>query len=560
MRSILMNKKYVIVGGMVGGICAASRIRRLDENAEIIVFEKEPIVAFARCGLPYFVGGVIPSVDALVRFPEGLLKGQNIEVRTKSEVRRIFRHRSEVEVHDHATGRTYRQPYDKLILATGAVPTNPDIDGLASNRVFMPSISGAQAMSAYISANDTRRAVVVGGGYIGLEMAENLTRRGIQTVVVEQSGHLLTSFDGDMAQFAVSELEGHGITVMTDESVGAISTEVDGIKVIMKDGQKINTDIVIIASGIQPEVTLAKKAGLGVGITGGIIVDEHMQTTDKDIYAVGDAVELESLFGGKMMIPHAAPASKQGRIAADNICGISSRYKKTLGITILKLFDMTFGCAGMTEEQLCSRGVNYEKIYTRSYAHADYYPGAVRMTIKTMFDPKNGRIFGVQIAGEDGVDKRIDVFATAMRAGLTVDKLSELELAYSPLFGVVKDPVNMAGYVAANVMHGISNIIHWHDVEDIGDVLWLDVRTSQEHCCGTISGAVNMPVDVLRFQMETLPKDRQIVVFCESGYRSYAAERILSQSGFSVKNLCGGYSLYELFKNTKAVKNGHCEV
>ena len=394
-----MSKKYVIVGGMVGGICAASRLRRLDESAEIIVFEREPMVAFARCGLPYYIGGIIFSVDALVRFPEGLMKGQNIDVRAACEVRRIFRHKKEVEVQDLSSGKTHRQPYDKLILATGAVTARPVVDGMDSGRVFIPSISDAQAMSSYITEHDVRRAVVVGGGYIGLEMAENLTRRGIRTVVAEESDHLLTSFDGDMAQFAASELEAHGISVMTGERVSAIFTEVDGIQVMMESGQKFNTDIAVIASGIQPEVTLAKKAGLGIGITGGIIIDEHMQTTDKDIYAVGDAVELESLFGGKMMIAHAAPASKQGRIAADNIYGISSRYKKTLGITILKLFNMTFGCAGMTEETLVDRGVHYEKIYTRSYAHADYYPGAEKMTIKTLFDPKTAESSACKLQG-----------------------------------------------------------------------------------------------------------------------------------------------------------------
>jgi rhodanese-related sulfurtransferase len=358
-------------------------------------------------------------------------------------------------------------------------------------------------------------------------------------------------FDYDMAQFAAMELQHNGVLLITGSTLTSINESEEGVCIELSNGKTLCADIVITGIGITPEVTLAKKAGLGVGVTGGILVDEHQQTTDKDIYAVGDAVEVECLSGGKALIPLASPADRQGRIAADNICGISSKYKKTLGVNIIKLFDSVLACAGLSEKQLTERKENFEKVYIRSYSHAAYYPGASVLTIKMMFDKKTGKILGVQIAGGGGVDKRIDVFATAMRSGLTADKLADLELAYAPPFGTAKDPVNTAGFAASDIMQGLTNVVQWHDIDHEGALL-LDVRKKEEYDLGTLEGALNIPLEELRERIGELPKDRHIITFCGNGQDGYTAERILKQKGFSASNLTGGYSLYEIFIRDKA--------
>lgn len=551
-----MDKKYIIVGGVAGGISAAVRLRRLDEKAKITVFEKGQSVLFSCCGLPYYVGGVVKSSsELLLQTPGKFKKKYNIDVKVNIEVTGIRRSEKTVEVKNLATGRKYLQKYDKLVLATGAVPLMPEIKGADPDRIFgLRSIADSISINEYISQNNVRRAVVVGGGCIGLEMAENLAKRGINTSVVEASDHVLPMFDRDMSQFAAMELEEKGIMLFTGASVKAFGECEQGLSLELSNGKTLSADMAIMSAGVTPEVTLARKAGLGIGVTGGILVDERQQTTDKDIYAVGDAVEVECLAGGKALIPLASPADRQGRIAADNICGLNSRYRKTLGVMIIKLFDSVFACAGLTEARLLERKENFEKIYTRSYSHAPYYPGAAVMTIKMMFEKKTGKILGVQIAGRAGVDKRIDVFAAAMRAGMSADRLSDVELAYAPPFGASKDPVNIAGYVASDVMLGLTDAVYWHDIDKLENAVLVDVRPKAEYEAGAVKGAVNIPVEELRGRTSELSKKKSIVLISSDGQDAYTAERMLKQRGYKAKNLSGGYCLYEIFNRETAVK------
>jgi rhodanese-related sulfurtransferase len=421
-------------------------------------------------------------------------------------------------------------------------------------RVFM--LHSFEDMSGILSAireRGVRRAVIVGGGCIGLEAAENLARRGIITGVVEASDHVLPGLDYDIAQFAAREVEQHGVSLGLRTAVTALEDAGgQGLRVRLSQGPDAFADMVVIAAGVRPETTLARNAGLGIGITGGIIVDDHQQTTDKDIYAAGDGAEVEGIFS-RALIPLASPAARQGHIAADNIGGAGLRYKNTLGVFAMRVFGLQAGSAGLTEAQLKSAGLRYEKVYTRSYSHAPYYPGASSLTLKLMFDKRTGRIYGVQIAGGTGVDKRLDVLATAMRAGLTADRLSELELCSAPPFGAAMDAVNIAGYVAQSVMQGQSDVLHWHHVP-LSTRLLLDVRTKKEYEAGTLPGALSIPVEELRERISELPKGSRILCFSATGKRGYIAERILKQRGYNVKNLSGGFSLYQLF--TQGGRNG----
>lgn len=544
-----MMKKYVIVGGNVAGTSAAARLRRLDEFAQITIFDKGTSMSFASSGLPYFIGGVINSPDSLTRSsPEIFMQNLNIAVKTQCEVVSIDRHNKSINVHDIALGSHYNQKYDKLILATGAVPRCPDIKAADRPDVFM--LKNPQDMTLiteYIKKADVRRAAVLGGGDVGLAVAENISRRGIKTCVIEKKAHVLPTFDAEMAQFAKITLENNGVALITDTVVTDCQPIDEGLRLELSDGRSIIADMVVICAGMQPETQLAAQAGLGIGITGGILVDDHQQTTDKDIYAVGDAVEVESTHGGKILISRASPATRQGRIAADSICGVGSRYKHTIGVTIVKLFDTCFGAAGLTEQQLKWRGFKYEKVYLRALSHENYYPGADVLSVKLSFDKRSGKIYGVQIVGKTGVDKRVDVFATAMYAGLTVDKLAELELAYAPPFSAPRDVVNMAGYVAGNVVSGLSEVVHWHDLKKMKDTIFIDVRSAKQRETGTIERSISIPLNQLRDRIDELDKEKKYIVFSRSGHRSYIAERLLRQRGFSVKNLSGGFCLYEVF-------------
>ncbi len=548
-------KRIVIVGGAAGGAGTAARIRRLDEKVKITLIERAEHFSPAQCGLAYCIGGVVDAPEALLmQTPEVFGQRYNVDVRLRSEVTEIDRYGHSIKAKNAETGRSFTLKYDKLVLATGASPVVPDIPGLMDPRVFqLHSFSDMTAILKAVENNRVRRAIVVGGGCVGLEAAESLVRRGIITGVVEASDHVLPGLDYDMAQLAAMELEQHGISLGLHTAVIALEDAgEEGLRVRLSGGLDAFADIVVIAAGVRPETTLARKAGLGIGITGGIIVDDRQQTTDKDIYAAGDAVEVEGIFG-RVLIPLASPAVRQGRVAADNICGVGSRYKNTLGLFAMELFDMQLGSVGLTEAQLKSFDIKYEKVYTRSIAHAPYYPGAASLTLKLMFDKRSGRIYGAQIAGNAGVDKRLDVLATAMRAGLTADKLCELELCSAPPFGNAKDAVNTAGYTALGVMQGTTDLAHWHHVA-VTQRLLLDVRTQKEYESGTLPGAVNIPVDELRARMAELPKNRRVLCFSGSGERGYIAERILKQRGHNAKNLSGGFGLYQLFNQGE--KNG----
>lgn len=544
--------KVLIVGGVAGGASAAARLRRLDENAEIILFEKGEYISFANCGLPYYVGEVIKERDKLlVQTPENMAKRFNIDVRIKSEVVKILPDKKTVVVCDLTSNTQYNEPYDKLILSPGAEPIKPDIPGIDDDRVFtLRTIPDTYRLKDYVDQHKPRRAVVVGGGFIGLEVAENLHARGINVTIVELADHVMGQLDYEMAAIVHNHLRSKNVELYLNDGVKAINPLKDHLAVELGSGRKIEADMVVLSIGVRPDVKLAREAGLAIGQRGGIKVDQYMRTSDPDIYAVGDAVEVKDFVSGQdALIPLAGPANKQGRIAADNIAGRSSAYDGTQGTSVVKVFDMTVASTGDNERQLQRSGIKYQKSIIHPNSHAGYYPGALPMSIKLIFSPDDGKILGAQIVGYDGVDKRIDVISTAIRAGMTVYDLEKLELAYAPSYSSAKDPVNMAGFVAANILKGDCDVFHWNEVDarDRDKTVLIDVRTPLEYSMGTIDGAINIPVDDLRGRLGEIPKDKEILVFCQVGLRGYLATRILKQHGFAnVKNLSGGYKTYEM--------------
>jgi NADPH-dependent 2,4-dienoyl-CoA reductase/sulfur reductase-like enzyme/rhodanese-related sulfurtransferase len=548
--------KLVIVGGVAGGASAAARARRLNETAEIIIFERGEHISFANCGLPYYIGGVITDRSKLlVQTPEAMRKRFNIDVRLKSEVVAINRQQKHVIVRESPTGREYNQPYDKLILSPGAEPIRPNISGINSANVFtLRSIGDMDAIKNVVDKQNAGRAVIIGGGYIGLEMAEMLCRRKLDVSVVELESQVFGAIDPEMASVVASELRLHGVNLLLGTSVIAIEESGQGLKVQLSSGESLNCTMVIVSIGVRPESKLAKDAGLSIGQRNGIVVDKHMQTSDPDIYAVGDAVEVEDFTTGfATLVPLAGPANRQGRIAADNIMGKSSTYYRTQGTGICKVFDLAVGMTGLNEKMLKRIGRKYEKVYIHPASHATYYPEANQMSLKLLFDPKDGKIIGAQAVGVDGIDKRIDVLAVSIRAGLTVRDLEDLELAYAPPYGSAKDPINYAGFVASNILDGYVRNCHVEDLLNIGDdKLLVDVRTPGEFEVGTICGAINIPVDQLRYRLSELPKDKELMVFCQVGLRGYVACRILSQNSFSCRNLSGGYKTYRATVNSEA--------
>jgi len=547
-----MDKRYIVIGGSAGGVSAAMRLRRLDEHAQITIVERGPQVSFACCGLPYYIGGVIKKEYLSPETPESFNQKHNIDVRLGNEAVMIDRHGKQVTVNNTQTGETLKLPYDKLIIATGSVVDRPAEFRSDMAGVFvLKNKDDMTGLFDYIESSHARRAAVIGGGGIGMAAAENLSRRGIKTCVIEKNDHALPFMDADMARFAAVELENNGIALVIRAAVSEVKQTEEGLTLVLVDGRSICADIALICTGIRPDVELAKKAGLGIGLSGGILVDDRQQTTDKDIYAVGDAVEVEGALGGKVLLPLAAPAIRQGQVAADNICGIGVRYRHTLSVRLIKLFDIQLAGAGLTEAQMAARNIRYEKVYAHADTHESFFPGADKLAIKLMFDKRSGRIFGVQIAGRSGVDKRIDVMATAMQAGLTADRLPELELAYMPLVSTIRDAVSIAGSMAADVMASLSDVVYWHDIDRMENVVFLDVRSDGERRAGAINGAVHIPYEQLRDRVGELPAGRDIVVYSQSGRRGYLAERILKQRGFSVKNLSGGYGLYSLFKGPR---------
>lgn len=544
--------KYLIVGGVAGGATVAARLRRIDENAEIILFERGKYVSYANCGLPYYIGGTIAERDKLfVQTAQGFTARFNIDIRTEQEVTAIHPKEKTVEITDINTARTYSENYDKLILSPGAEPLRPGIEGINSDKIFtLRNVPDTDTIKKYVSRSNPRHAVVVGGGFIGLEMAENLHQLGIQVAVVEMANQVMAPLDYSMAAIVHQQLTDKQVDLRLEDGVSRFEETPEGIIVHLRSGKQITTDLVILSIGVRPETRLAKEAGLSLGTLGGIAINDYMQTSDPDIYALGDAVEVRHLVTGKpALIPLAGPANKQGRIVANNIVyGNRETYPGTMGTSIAKVFDLTVAAAGANAKSLKREGITYQSSYTHSASHAGYYPGAVPMSVKILFSPENGQLLGAQIVGFDGVDKRIEMFAQVIQRKGTVYDLATLEHAYAPPYSSAKDPVNMAGYVAENILTQKVEIVHWRDIAGLQkDTLLLDVRTADEYSLGTLPNAINIPVDELRTRLSELPKDKPIVVSCAVGLRGYLAYRILTQHGFkNVKNLSGGYKTWSV--------------
>jgi NADPH-dependent 2,4-dienoyl-CoA reductase/sulfur reductase-like enzyme/rhodanese-related sulfurtransferase len=545
--------KFLIVGGVAGGASAAARARRLSEDAHIILFERGPDVSFANCGLPYYLGGEIAQRDKLlVVTPERLKTRYNLDVRVRSSVEAIDRSTKKVRVRDLASDRVYEETYDKLILAPGAAPLRPPIPGIDLPGVF--TLRNLQDMDRIKATMDcgVRHAVVVGAGFIGLELAENFVRRGIATTVVELQDQVLPPLDKEMTTPIAEHLADKGVTLLLGQSAEALESTGDGLSVRLKSGERLSTQMVILGVGVRPENKLAVDAGLAIGPRGGIRVNAHLQTADPDIYAVGDAIEVtDFVLGEPTQVPLAGPANRQGRIAADHALGrADARYRGTQGTAIVRVFEQTAAMTGASEKTLRRAKRSFRKVYVHPAHHAGYYPGAEAMTLKLLFAPDTGRILGAQIVGGAGVDKRIDVLAVAIQAGMTVFDLEEMELAYSPQYGSAKDPINMAGFVAAGLLRGDHTQVHVDELlngTSVNRLYLLDVRTPQEFVEGHISGAVNLPVDELRSRLDELPRGRDIVAYCQVGQRGYLATRILRHAGLSASNLGGGYKTYRLF-------------
>jgi NADPH-dependent 2,4-dienoyl-CoA reductase/sulfur reductase-like enzyme/rhodanese-related sulfurtransferase len=546
-----MSKKVVIVGGVAGGASAAARLRRLDEQAEIIMLERGDYISYANCGLPYYIGNVITERENLLVLTSKAMKDTfNIDVRVNNEATQIYPDKKEIEIKEK-NGRVYRESYDYLILSPGAAPIRPPIQGIDADNVFtVRNVPDVDVLKGFIESSQAERAVVVGGGFIGLEMTENIHQLGIKTTIIEASDQVLAPLDYDMAVFLHKHLREAGVDLILKDAVASFIQQ-DGsvIAVELNSGKEIPTDMVIIAVGVKPEVDLAKGAGLAVGERGGIVVNDQMQTSDPYIFAVGDAVEVKDhVTGVAALIPLAGPANRQGRIAADVIAGRNTVYSGTQATSIAKVFDLIAASTGANEKTLKKMEMPYQVSYTHPGAYASYYPGSSVMHIKLLFDPENGRVLGAQIVGREGVDKRIDVLAAALRRKDTVFDLQELELAYAPPFSSAKDPVNLAGYTAGNIVDGDMDVIHWHEIEylDQESTLLVDVRLPVEYRVGHLADAVNIPLQVMREHLSELPKDKEIILYCQVGFRAYLAYRILVQNGFKkVRNLSGGWLTYK---------------
>ena len=544
--------KIVIVGGVAGGATAAARLRRLDENVEIVIFERSGYVSYANCGLPYYIGGEIErSEDLFLQTPEGFWSRFRINVKTLHEVKAINPAKKTVTVEDKTNQIVFEESFDKLILSPGAKPVIPDFSVNSDDRIFtLRTVEDTIDIHKYATENTPETAVIIGGGFIGLEMAENLSVLGIKVSIIQRGNHVLNTIDQDIASFVHSKIKSKGIDIL-------LETDVKGIEngyVICNCG-KIKADIIIVATGVAPESELAKNAGLKLGFKNAVWVDEHMRTSDENIYAVGDAVEVKNFVSGeKANITLAGPANKQGRIAADNICGIKSTYKGTQGASVIKIFDMTVASTGMNETMLKYHGVEYEKVILSPLSHAGYYPGATVMTLKVLFEKDTFKILGAQCVGYEGVEKRIDVIATAIYSGLGADELKDLELTYAPPYSSAKDPVNMAGFIIDNIKSGTMKQFYYDDIESLrarNDITLLDTRTVYEYSRGHADGFLNIPLDSLRERMSELDKSKPVYVMCQSGLRSYLATRILVQNGFDAYNFAGGYRLYSSMYSDK---------
>lgn len=542
----------IIVGGVAGGMSAATRLRRLDEDMDIVIIEKGPYVSFANCGLPYYVSGEISNRDdLLVQTPEKLKARFNLDVRPNSEVIEVNPDKKEVVISHE--GETYSLSYDKLVLSPGAKPFIPPLKGIdeADNLFTLRNVPDVDQVMTYIDEKHPKKAVVIGAGFIGLEMAENLAHRGIEVTIIEMASHVLPTVDKDMAAFITNELKNKGVKVLTEQ--GVVEMEDHGHTLVLNNGAKIKTDLVLMSVGVRPENALAESAGIKLGMRGGILVDDTYQTNVDDIYAVGDAIIVKNQINNEdAMIALASPANRQGRQVADVIGGVKRQNKGSIGTAIVRVFDETIASTGLTEKQVKDLGYDYEVVHVEGKNHAGYYPGASPIVLKLIFNPTTGKIYGAQAVGHDGADKRIDVIATAIKGGLGVEDLPELELTYAPPFGSAKDVVNMVGYAALNLMEGIAKSIQLDELEEAresGAVL-IDVRSKEEYDKGTIDGFINIPLNDLRERVSELPKDKEIILSCHSGQRSYIAQRMLSQMGYDAKNLDGSYLLYQAVNNS----------
>ena len=546
--------KIVIVGGVAGGATAAARIRRLNEQAEIIIFERSGFISYANCGLPYYIGGVIEDKEDLtLQTPESFFRRFRIVAKVNHEVTDIDVKNKTVSVTDLTSGTSFTESYDKLILSPGAKPILPDFYTENERTFTLRTVEDTLKIRAFVEQKYPKTAVVIGGGFIGLEMAENLAELGIKTTIVQRSNHLLPTVDCDMASFIHANFRHHGVQLLLNTNTNKMSITGEQVSLELADGSNISADMVVLAVGVTPENTLAKKAGLELGVKGAIKVNSKMQTSVPDIYAVGDAVQVKHFITEQdTVISLAGPANKQGRIVADNICALNSEYKGSQGSSLIKLFDMTVATTGINEQQAKANGIEYEKVILTQNSHAGYYPGATAMTVKLIFEKETYKILGAQIVGYDGVDKRIDVIATAIRAGMKADELKDLDLAYAPPYSSAKDPVNMAGFVAENIKNGIVKQFYCEDIPSLRekkDVILLDTRTPFEYMRGHAEDFINIPLDDLRERLDELDKTKKIYVMCQSGLRSYLATRILMQNGFDAYNFAGGFRLYSSIKN-----------
>ena len=549
--------KVIIIGGVAGGASAAARIRRLDETAQIIVLERSNYVSYANCGLPYFIGGVIrEQAELTLQTPQSFWERFHIDVRVRNEAVDIDVKRKTVAIRRLDTGEIYHEQYDKLLLSPGAKPVVPHLPGVTSDRIFsLRTVEDTLRIRKFIEEYKPATAVLVGGGFIGLEMAENLTAMGISVTVIQRSNQLFAPMDADMASFIHAQMRSHGVKLELEKTVTGFSSKGGKPVTMIKDSEPISSDMVLLGVGVEPDTVLAEKAGLALGIREAVAVNEYMETSVPDIYAVGDAVEVSHFVTGKKsLISLAGPANKQGRIAADNICGGNSMFKGAQGSSVIKIFEMTGAVTGINEKTAEAAGIVYDKVVLSPVSHAAYYPGGQTMYMKVLYEKETLRLLGAQIAGYEGVDKRIDVIAAAIRMGMTADKLAELELAYAPPYSSAKDPVNMAGFMIENLETEKVAQFHWNEVEKLkcdGSMTLIDVRTAEEFDSGHIKGFFNIPVDELREHIEEFDIKKPVYVVCQSGLRSYIACCILSQYGFECYNLSGGYGFYSAVMHEK---------
>ena len=551
--------KVVIVGGVAGGATAAARIRRLDEQAEIVVFERSGFISYANCGLPYYIGGVIEDPEELtLQTPESFFSRFRVAMRVRHEVTAIHPDKKTVSVTNLETGEAFEESYDKLILSPGAKPTQPRLPGVGLSKLFtLRTVEDTFRIKEYIDRNHPKSAVLAGGGFISLELAENLRELGMEVTIVQRPKQLMNPFDPDMASFIHSEMRRHGVKLALGHTVEGFEEKNGGVDVLLKDEAPLHADMVVLAIGVSPDTHLAQEAGLELGVKGSIVVNDRMETSVPDIYAVGDAVQVRHFVTGQdVLLSLAGPANKQGRIAADNICGGDSRYTGSQGSSVIKVFDMTAASTGVNETNARKAGLDVDTVILSPMSHAGYYPGGKVMTMKVVFEKETYRLLGAQIVGYEGVDKRIDVLATAIRTGLKATELKDLDLAYAPPYSSAKDPVNMAGFMIENIANGVLKQWHLADADNLprdGSVTLLDTRTVEEFTLGHIDGFTNIPVDELRERLDELDKGKPVYVICQSGLRSYIACRILAGNDFECYNFSGGFRFYDAVMNDRCL-------